>query len=95
MLSAPIWTPAETKISVLVSVSVKRFGVSRMRDFFWQNLNIFFISLEGQNFTELYRVFYWRKITSLLAMPGKPWWMSGEMSVVLSYVVFSSQVRFL
>ena len=33
MLSAPFWTPAETKISVLLSASVERFGVSRMRDF--------------------------------------------------------------
>ena len=37
MLSVPILTPAETKISVLLSASVERFGVSRMRDFFkWQ-----------------------------------------------------------
>ena len=34
MLSAPFLTPAETKISVLLSVSVERFGVSRMRDFY-------------------------------------------------------------
>ena len=27
------WTPAETKISMLLSASVKRFGVSRMRIF--------------------------------------------------------------
>ena len=33
MLLAPFLTPAETKISVLLSALVKRFGVSRMRDF--------------------------------------------------------------
>ena len=37
MPSAPFLTPAETKISVLLSASVERFGVSHMRDF-W-NLN--------------------------------------------------------
>ena len=34
MLTAPILTAAETKILVLLSESVERFGVSRMRDFF-------------------------------------------------------------
>ena len=33
MLLAPFLTPAETQISVLLSASVKRFGVSRIRDF--------------------------------------------------------------
>ena len=32
MLSAPFWTPSETKISVLLSASVERFGVSRTRE---------------------------------------------------------------
>ena len=31
-LSVPFWMPAETKILVLLSASVKRFGVSRMQD---------------------------------------------------------------
>ena len=30
---SPFLTPAETKILVLLSASVERFGVSRMRDF--------------------------------------------------------------
>ena len=34
MLSASFLTPAGTKILVLLSASVKRFGVSRMRDFY-------------------------------------------------------------
>ena len=34
VLSASVLTPAETKISVLLSAAVERFGVSRMRDFF-------------------------------------------------------------
>ena len=34
MLSAPFLTPAETKMLVLLSASVERFGVSRMRDFY-------------------------------------------------------------
>ena len=34
MLSAPFLTPAETKIPVILSASVERFGVSCMRDFF-------------------------------------------------------------
>ena len=34
MLSAPFLTPAETKILVILSASVKRFSVSRMRDFY-------------------------------------------------------------
>ena len=33
LLSAPFLTPAETKILVLLSTSVERFGVSRMRVF--------------------------------------------------------------
>ena len=33
MLSAPFTTPGETKISVLISASVERFGVYRMQDF--------------------------------------------------------------
>ena len=35
MISAPFLMPVETKILVLPSASVKRFGVSRMRDFFF------------------------------------------------------------
>ena len=31
---SPFLTPADTKISVLLSASVKRLGVSRMRDLF-------------------------------------------------------------
>ena len=33
MLSAPLATAAQKKISVLLSPSVKRYGFSRMRDF--------------------------------------------------------------
>ena len=41
MLSAPFLTPAETKISVLLSTLVERFSVSRMRDFYYlYNQNI-------------------------------------------------------
>ena len=32
--AVPLWTPAETKIFMLLSASVKRFGVSGMRNFF-------------------------------------------------------------
>ena len=35
MLLGPFLTPAETKITVILSALVKRFGVSRMQDFFW------------------------------------------------------------
>ena len=35
MLSAIFLTPAETKILMLLSASVKRFGVSRRLDFFF------------------------------------------------------------
>ena len=34
LLSTPLLTPAETKIWVLLSVSVERFFVSRMRDLY-------------------------------------------------------------
>ena len=33
---SPFLTPAETEISVLLSASVERLGVSRMRDFFFR-----------------------------------------------------------
>ena len=46
MLSAPFFTPAETKILVLLSASVERFCVSHMRDFLLKTCffgeNIFF-----------------------------------------------------
>ena len=45
MLLALTLTPAETKTMVLLSASVERFGVSRMRDFYIENkfcdLNLF------------------------------------------------------
>ena len=41
MLSAPFLKPAETKISVLLSALVKRFGVSLIRDL----LLLFFLPL--------------------------------------------------
>ena len=36
-------TPAETKILVLVCASLERFGVFRMRDFFYKILHMSFI----------------------------------------------------
>ena len=39
--TSPILTPAETKISVLLSALVKRFGVSRMRDFYIRHDNLY------------------------------------------------------
>ena len=96
------FTPAETKILVLLSALVKRFGVSRMRDFFRQQL-IYMIGvgfLVNQNTSKI-RCFVLKKNTETKMVLGGTLWKMRRIQIQIypqtsiepKYVAFYSNTK--